>query len=98
MTKSRIPVERVQLGVRIEKRMLKVLKGLAEFHDVSLSTLFEGIILHAFEGKAGRSAPSPFAPEAYRVIRDLKRVYGMNYGVHDNALFTEKGARDGDDA
>lgn len=88
--RSGIPVERVQLGVRIEKRMLKVLKGLAEYHDVSLGTLFEGIILHAFAGRAGRSSPSPFTADAFRVIQELKQVYGMNYGVHDNALFTER--------
>ena len=88
---SRIPVERAQLGVRIEKRMLKVLKGLAEYHDVSLSALFEGIILHAFAGKDGRSCPSPFRPDSFRVIEDLKRVYRMDYDVHDNASFVEKG-------
>ena len=45
-------VERVQTGVRIEKRTLKVLKGLAECLDLTLGDLLEGIVLHAFEGKA----------------------------------------------
>ena len=94
--RAAIPVERVQLGVRIEKRMAKVLKGLAEYYDVSLTALLEGIVLHAFEGSAGRSRPSPFGDEAYRVLRDLKKVYGMTYRVHDNALFAEKGGSDGE--
>lgn len=45
--------ERVQLGIRMEKRMVKVLKGLAEFEGVSLGQLLERIVLHAFE-PAGR--------------------------------------------
>lgn len=67
-------VERVQTGVRIEKRMLKVLKGLAEYHDMSLGDLLEGIVLHAFEGK------SPFSKKSRDLIEDLKRIYGMDYG------------------
>ena len=44
-------VERVQTGVRMEKRLLKVLKAVAELKDMSLGDLLEGIVLHAFEGK-----------------------------------------------
>ena len=46
-----VEVERVQTGVRMEKRMLKVLKALAEQKDMTLGDLLEGIVLHAFEGK-----------------------------------------------
>ena len=67
-------VERVQTGVRIEKRMLKVLKGLAEVLDLSLGDLLEGIVLHAFEDK------TPFSEETLRRIAQLKEVYGMDYG------------------
>ena len=65
-------VERVQTGVRMEKRILKVLKALAELHDMSLGDLLEGIVLHAFEGKA------PFDEPSRRKIADLKRVYGLD--------------------
>jgi hypothetical protein len=65
-------VERVQTGVRIEKRLLKVLKGLAEYHDMALGDLLEGIVLHAFEGR------SPFGEETLARIADLKRVYGLD--------------------
>jgi len=65
-------VERVQTGVRMEKRLVKVLKALAELYDISLGDLLEGIVLHAFEGK------SPFSEESLRRIADLKRVYGLD--------------------
>ena len=65
-------VERVQTGVRMEKRILKVLKGLAELTDLSLGDLLEGIVLHAFEGKA------PFSRETLKRIEVLKQVYGLD--------------------
>ena len=67
-----VVVERIQTGVRMEKRVLKVLKALAEYHDMSLGDLLEGIVLHAFEGKA------PFGPESIRRIGELKKVYGLD--------------------
>jgi predicted DNA-binding ribbon-helix-helix protein len=66
-------VVRVQTGVRIEKRMLKVLKALAEYFDISLGDLLEGIVLHAFEGK------SAFDQEALQRIAALREIYGMDY-------------------
>jgi predicted DNA-binding ribbon-helix-helix protein len=65
-------VERVQTGVRMEKRILKVLKGLAEYHDLTLGDLLEGIVLHAFEGK------SALSPENLSVVADLKKLYGLD--------------------
>ena len=65
-------VERVQTGVRIEKRLLKVLKALAEYRDMSLGDLLEGIVLHAFEGKCA------FVPDTLERIREIKKFYGLN--------------------
>ena len=65
-------IERVQTGVRIEKRLLKVLKGLAEYHDLTLGDLLEGIVLHAFDGK------HPFSDETRRRIEDLKKIYHLD--------------------
>lgn len=67
-----IPVQRVQTGVRLEKRMLKVLKALADYHDLTLGDLLEGIVLHAFEGK------TPFGDESLGKIAELKKVFGLN--------------------
>jgi hypothetical protein len=65
-------VERVQTGVRIEKRLLKVLKALAEYHDLTVGDLLEGIVLHAFDGLC------PFQGESLRRIRELKRIYNLD--------------------
>jgi len=70
--KPSVTVERVQTGVRLEKRMLKVLKALAEYKDMTLGDLIEGIVLHAFDGKP------PFTPRTLSHIADLKRVYGLD--------------------
>jgi len=67
-----VRVLRVQTGVRMERRMVKVLKALAELKDLSLGDLLEGIVLHAFDGKV------PFTSETLRQIGELKRVYGLD--------------------
>ena len=69
---NKLKVERIQTGVRIEKRILKVLKGLAEYHDITLGDLLEGIVLHAFEGKA------PFGEESLKLVADLKKIYKLD--------------------
>jgi hypothetical protein len=68
---SEFIIERVQTGVRMEKRLLKVLKAFAEFHDLTLGDLLEGIVLHAFDGK------TPFSPASLSRIQELKKFYGL---------------------
>ncbi|MEV4220643.1 hypothetical protein [Nonomuraea sp. NPDC049725] len=70
-------MERTQTGLRVEKNLLKVLKGLAEYLDMSLGDLVEGITLHAFEGRA------PFSPETLGKIDQLKSVYGLTLTADD---------------
>ncbi len=65
-------IERVQTGVRLEKRLLQVLKALAQYHNVSLGDLLEGIVLHAFEGR------SALGPESQQRVAVLKSVYGLD--------------------
>jgi len=85
--KSALPgarsVERVQTGVRMEKRLVKVLKGLAEYHDMTLGDLLEGIVLHAFEGKA------PFGEDNLTRIQDLKKIYGLDLTSQDSHRLVE---------
>jgi hypothetical protein len=69
---SGFAVERVQTGVRMEKRILKVLKAFGEYHDMSLGDLLEGIVLHAFDGK------TPFSAASLARIRDLKKFYDLD--------------------
>lgn len=80
----KLKVQRVQTGVRIEKRLLKVLKAIAEYHDLSLGDLLEGIVLHAFEGR------SPFGPEELKRIEMLKQVYGLDYDASSSHHFVEE--------
>jgi hypothetical protein len=71
-------VERVQTGIRVEKRILKVLKAVAEYHDLTLGDLLEGIVLHVFEGKA------PFGAETLARIEQLKAIYGLDLTAADS--------------
>lgn len=82
---GRFVVERVQTGVRMEKRLVKVLKALAELKDLSLGDLLEGICLHAFDGKA------PFTDETRRRIAELKRIYGLDLDAGASHLLRERG-------
>jgi hypothetical protein len=91
MTKSENPsrrepvvVERVQTGVRLEKRMLKVLKAIAEQKDMTLGDLLEGIVLHAFEGKA------PFSGQTLKEIEQFKSLYGMTLNAVDSHNLKER--------
>jgi hypothetical protein len=91
MTRSRnvraaahpLEVERVQTGVRIEKGILKVLKGIAEYHDMTLGDVIEGIVLHAFDGKTA------FGPEGLARIRGLKKLYHLNLGASHSHRMVE---------
>ncbi|MDQ5871806.1 MAG: hypothetical protein M3547_06315 [Acidobacteriota bacterium] len=76
-------VERVQTGVRMEKRLVKVLKALADLKDLSLGDLLEGIVLHAFEGKV------PFSPTTRKQIAELKRIYGLDLKADDSHQLKE---------
>jgi len=81
MTKTII--KRTQTGVRIESSLLKVLKGVAEYTDLTLGDLLEGIVLHAFEGKA------PFSADTRKVIEQLKGVYGCELSAADSHQLVE---------
>lgn len=83
MNEKKTKVERVQTGVRIERRMLKVLKAMAEYHEISLGDLLEGIVLHSFEGL------SPFDAEAIKRIDALKQIYEMDYDTSASHRFIE---------
>jgi hypothetical protein len=77
-TRELVEVERVQTGVRMEKRLLKVLKALAELKDLTLGDLLEGIVLHAFEGKA------PFSQQTLKEIEQIRAIYGLTLRAADS--------------
>ena len=78
-----VTIERVQTGVRMEKRIVKVLKALAEYHDLTLGDLLEGIVLHAFEGRP------PFGLGSRKRIAELKKIYGLDLRASDSHQLTE---------
>ncbi len=80
---QKLVVERVQTGVRMEKRILKVLKAFGEYHDMTLGDLLEGIVLHAFDGKM------PFSPASLKRIRDLKKFYALDLDASASHRLTE---------
>jgi hypothetical protein len=86
-TSPSLRIERVQTGVRMEKRLLKVLKALADYHDISLGDLIEGIVLHALDGKA------PFSKESLRRIADLKRVFRLDLDASAAHRLVEESTR-----
>lgn len=77
-------IERVQTGVRLEKRLLKVLKATAELKDMTLGDLLEGIVLHAFEGKP------PFSPQTLKEIERFREIYGLGLRAADSHGLQEK--------
>jgi predicted DNA-binding ribbon-helix-helix protein len=79
-----IEIERVQTGVRMERRLLKVLKALAEYKNMTLGDLLEGIVLHAFDGK------SPFSAETLRKVAELKGIYELNLDAGASHRLKEK--------
>jgi hypothetical protein len=81
---KRLEVVRIQTGVRIERRLLKVLKALAEYKNMSLGDLLEGIVLHAFDGKL------PFNAATLRKISELKDVYDLDLDAGASHLLKER--------
>jgi hypothetical protein len=81
---QRLEIERIQTGVRMEKRLLKVLKALAELKDLTLGDLLEGIVLHAFEGKAA------FSVQTLKEIKQLKEIYGLTLKASDSHHLKER--------
>lgn len=82
--RQKIEIERVQTGVRMERRILKVLKALAEYKNMTLGDLLEGIVLHAFEGKI------PFTAETQRQIAELKKIYSLDLDAKASHHLKEK--------
>jgi predicted DNA-binding ribbon-helix-helix protein len=79
-----LEIERVQTGVRLERRLVKVLKALAEYKNMTLGDLLEGIVLHSFEGKPA------FTAETMRKIVELKGIYGLELNANASHRLREK--------
>ena len=76
-------MERIQVGARMEKSLVKVLRGLADYLDLSLGDLLEGITLHALEGK------TPFSEETLAQVKRLKAVHGLTIAAKNSHRLVE---------
>jgi hypothetical protein len=83
-TPKQVMVQRTQTGVRMERRILKVLKALAEYKNITLGDLLEGIVLHAFDGKA------PFSAATLRKIAELKGIYDLDLDARSSHRLRDK--------
>lgn len=72
MTKIALVSDRVQTGVRLEKRLVKVLKAVAALQDLSLGDLLEDLVRRAFAGKP------PLEPPVLVQVQELMRIYGLD--------------------
>ena len=80
-------IERIQTGLRLEKRMLKVLKGLAEHFEISTAEILEAMILHNFEGK------TPFSTGTLKKIGQLKQVYELELTADDSHSLSDESSK-----
>jgi hypothetical protein len=77
-------IERIQTGVRLERRLVKVLKALAEYKGMTLGDLLEGIVLHAFDGKPA------FSADTLKRIQEIKKIYALELDSRDSHKMKEK--------
>ena len=84
MTAANKKIERIQTGVRIEKRVLKVLKAIAARNEIGLGDLIEGVVLHSFEGKP------PFGAETLAFIEQMLSADGLDLTASDSHNLTEE--------
>ncbi len=87
MTSTTVPnplPDRMQTGLRLDRSLVKVLKGLAEYLDMSLADLVEGVLLHALEGKP------PFTEKrTIEAISRLRELYGLELTAADSHAHPE---------
>jgi catechol 2,3-dioxygenase-like lactoylglutathione lyase family enzyme len=79
-----IEIERVDVSVRLEKRLAALLHDLAEHNNVSLTSLFEETFLHTIDGVG------PHTKNTLRYIEKLKEKHGIDYDSHGSYQFVEK--------
>ena len=87
------PVDRAQVGIRLDKRLTKVLKGMAEYLDVSLNDLVESVLLHSVHTEEHEVLAPWRTRKARMVAVDLKKVYGLHQIDTGSLLFLDRRQR-----
>jgi catechol 2,3-dioxygenase-like lactoylglutathione lyase family enzyme len=79
-----IPIERVDVPLRLEKRLAALLEDLAKHKRMSIDSAIEEMMLHTNDGVGPHTA----ATVAY--IRELKKKHGIDYDSHGSYRFVER--------
>jgi len=79
-----IEIERVEVPVRLEKRLAALLYDLARHKRMSLSSCLEEILLHTNDGVG------PHTKTTLRYIQELKKKHGIDYDSHGSYRFVER--------
>lgn len=78
-----IKVERVDVTVRLEKRLAALLQDLATHKRMTVGACLEEILLHTNEGVG------PHTKTTLRYIEELKKKHGIDYDSHGSYRFVE---------
>ena len=92
----KLPIEREEVSVRLEKRLVAVLRELAEHKGFDMTALLEETLLHTFEPMPDGSVASPHTPADLDRIGELKEKHGIDYDVHASYRFVEEGRASSD--
>ena len=79
-----IEIERVDVPVRIEKRLAALLLDLAAHKRMSVDSCLEETLLHTLDGVG------PHTKADLRYIEGLKKKYGIDYDSHASYRFSER--------
>ncbi|HUF10682.1 MAG TPA: VOC family protein [Rhodothermales bacterium] len=88
-TEPPLEIDRVEVPVRLERRLAAVLSDLASRKRMSLSSCLEETLLHTFE-PLGDGVASPHTRGDLRYIQELKRKHGLDYDCHASYRFVER--------
>lgn len=79
-----ITIERVDVPIRLEKRLAGLLNDLAKHKRMSVNSCLEEMLLHTNEGVG------PHTQTTLRYIQELKKKHGIDYDSHASYRFVEK--------
>ena len=84
-----LEIERVDVPVRLERRLAAALADLAKRKHMTVSSCLEETLLHTFE-PLGDGVASPHTRSDLRFIQELKRKHGIDYDSHASYRFVER--------
>ena len=79
-----IKIERVDVPVRLEKRLAALLQDLAKHKRMSVNSCLEEMLLHTNDGVG------PHTQTTLRYIQELKKKHGIDYDSHGSYRFVEE--------